>query len=604
MYLEHINGPADVKKLNIEELGMLADEMRQALLKKLSKTGGHFGPNFAVVELTAALHYVFDSPKDKIVFDVAHQCYSHKMLTGRKEAYLFEEHYHDVSGFTNQDESEHDFFRIGHTSTSVSLACGLAKARDMKGAKENIIAVIGDGSLSGGEALEGLDFAGEMKTNLIIVVNDNEMSIAENHGGIYKNLKLLRDSAGTAELNLFKAMGLEYMYVEEGHDVKALVEAFEKVKDSDKPVVVHVHTVKGKGHKPAEENKEGWHYNAPFDLEVGYPVPKGTSNENYADLTADYLIEKMKNDKDVVAITSGTPGIIGFGPEKRAVCGEQFIDVGIAEEHAVALASGMAANGGKPVYGVCSTFMQRSFDQLSQDLCLNKNPATILVFGASVYGMHDATHIGIFDIPMISHIPNLVYLAPTNKEEYLAMLDYAIEQKEHPVAIRVPGGNVVSTGMPCEKDFGRLNEYEVAIPGRGIAIIALGGFFGIGLELTKIISDETGHLPTLINPCYITGLDEEVLNELKRSHKVVITMEDGILEGGFGQKIASFYGDSDMKVLNYGLRAEFIDRYNNGEVLKENRLDAKLIFDDIAEVMERVSRSNPCSTCKSCSTDK
>lgn len=581
MYLENINGPSDVKKLTIEEMNKLAAEMRDALLKRASIHGGHFGPNFGMVEATIALHYVFESPEDKMVYDVSHQTYPHKMLTGRKDAYLYEEHYDDVSGYSNPHESEHDFFNVGHTSTSVSLACGLAKARDLKGGKGNVIAVIGDGSLSGGEAFEGLDFASELKSNLIIVVNDNDMSIAENHGGLYGNLKLLRETDGKAECNFFKAMGLDYVYVGNGNDIGALIDAFKSVKDAGKPVVVHIVTLKGKGYKPAEEDKETWHWHMPFDIKTGKPL-MDFDGEDYSSVTAEYLLDKMKKDKSVVAITSATPTVMGFTADKRHEAGSQFVDVGIAEETAVALASGIAAGGGKPVYGVYSSFIQRTYDQLSQDLCINNNPATIIVYAASVYGMNDVTHLGIYDIPMISNIPNLVYLAPTTKEEYLAMLEWSIEQNEHPVAIRVPDGEMISDGKKVSKDFSELNRYEITEKGSKIAVIGLGSFYGLACKAAKEIESRTGVKATLINPYYITGTDDELLESLKADHDVVITLEDGMLDGGFGEKIACFYGNSDVKVLNYGLKKEFLDRYDVNEVLKENHLTPEQIADDLS----------------------
>ena len=558
--------------------------MRSALLEKLSHHGGHFGPNFGMVEAIIAMHYIFDSPKDKIVFDVSHQSYCHKMLTGRKDAFLQQEKYDDVSGYTNPEESEHDFFNVGHTSTSVSLACGLAKGRDLKGDKENIIAVIGDGSLSGGEALEELDFAAELKSNLIIVVNDNDMSIAENHGGLYQNLKLLRDTEGKAECNLFKAMGLDYVFVKDGNDIEAMKSAFASVKDIDHPVVVHICTQKGKGYALAEQNKEAWHWCMPFDKETGKSLVN-FDGEDYSGLTAEYLLKKMKEDKTVVAITSATPTVMGFTADKRAEAGSQFVDVGIAEEHAVALASGIAANGGKPLYGVYSTFIQRTYDQLSQDLCINSNPATIVVFAASVFGMNDVTHLGIYDIPMMSNIPNLVYLAPVTREEYLAMLDFAMNQTEYPVAIRVPGGALISDGKTVTKDYSKLNQYEVTKKGSKVAIIALGGFYSLGQQAAEKIKEESGVDATLINPVYITGQDEALLEDLKKDHDVVITLEDGCLDGGFGEKIARFYGASDMKVLNFGLKKEFLDRYDVAEVLKENHLTPEQIARDVAAVL-------------------
>ena len=578
MYIEKINGPEDVKKLNIEEMTALAEEMRHALLKRASIHGGHFGPNFGMVEAIIALHYVFESPKDKMVFDVSHQTYPHKMLTGRKDAYLYEEHYDDVTGYSCPQESEHDHFTIGHTSTSVSLACGLAKARDLRGESANVIAIIGDGSLSGGEALEGMDFAAELDSNMIIVVNDNDMSIAENHGGLYSNLKLLRETNGQAECNLFKAMGLDYVYVDHGYDVRELIGAFKQVKDSKKPVVVHINTLKGKGYKPAEEHKEEWHWHLPFDIETGkshFPEV-----EDYSSVTCEYLIEKMKKDPTVVAITSGTPTILGFTQEKRKQAGRQFVDVGIAEETAVALASGIAKGGGKPVYGVYSSFIQRTYDQISQDLCIDGNPATIVVYTGSVFGMTDVTHLGLQDIPMLSNIPGLVYLAPTTKEEYLSMLDWSVEQKEMPVAIKLPGGDMISDGREVTKDWSQLNTYEVTEKGSKIALIGLGTFYSLALQTAEMLEKKGIHA-TVINPYYITGLDKGLLEKLKADHDTVVTLEDGILNGGFGEKIARFYGSSDMKVYNYGLKKEFLDRYDVNEVLKENHLTAEQIVNDV-----------------------
>ena len=580
MYLEKINGPEDVKKLTDDEMIKLAAEMRNALLKRASIHGGHFGPNFGMIETTIALHYVFDSPKDKIVYDVSHQTYPHKMLTGRKDAYLYEDKYDDVSGYSNPHESEHDFFTIGHTSTSISLASGLAKARNLKGEDGNVIAVIGDGSLSGGEALEGLDYAAELDGNFIIVVNDNDMSIAENHGGMYKNLKKLRETDGKAECNLFKAMGLDYVYVKEGNNVRVLIDAFKKVKDSKKPVVVHISTLKGKGYKPAEEHKEEWHYNGPFDIETGKPLGE-MEGEDYSGVTADYLLKKMKQDKSVVAITSATPTVLGFTKDKREEAGKQFMDVGIAEETAAAIASGIAVNGGKPVWGVYSTFVQRAYDQISQDICINNSPATIVTFAGSVYGMNDVTHLGLYDIPMLSNIPNLVYLAPTTKEEYLAMLDWSIEQTEHPVAIKLPGGEMVSDGKQITKDFSVLNKYEMTQQGKKVAFIGLGTFYSLAVGAAAELEKKTGVKPTVINPYYITGTDEQMLEELKKEHDVVVTIEDGILDGGFGEKIARFYGDSVVKVLNFGLKKEFPDRYDVDEMLKKNHLTKELILTDI-----------------------
>ena len=587
MYLENINSPEDVKRLSIENLNILANEIRHALLTKLSAHGRHIGPNLGMVEATIALHYVFNSPVDKIVYDVSHQSCAHKMLTGRKDAFLHAEEYDEVTGYTNPQESKHDFFTIGHTSTSVSLACGLAKARDLKRGRENIIAVIGDGSLSGGEAYEGLSNAGETGTNLIVVVNDNEMSIAENHGGLYQNLKALRDSDGQTPCNFFKSLGLDYIYVKDGNDITALIHAFTQVKDIPRPVVVHIHTLKGKGYTLAETYKERFHWGMPFNLETGQPLSDGGNTEDYCNLTGKFLLEQMQKDPTVVAISSGTPAVIGFNPERRQQAGKQFVDVGIAEEHAVALASGIAANGGRPVYGVYSTFIQRCYDQLSQDLCINRNPAVISVFLGGSAGMNDETHLGFFDIPLISNIPNIVYLAPTCKEEYFAMLEWGIKQTTHPVAVRVPGPVVIESGETFDTDYSELNRYKITCQGERVAIIALGNFYPLGVSVCLKLQEETGIQATLINPRYITGVDNQLLEDLRTNHQLVITLEDGVLDGGFGEKIARYYGDSEMKVKNYGLKKEFADRFVLEELLKENHLTDTQITNEIREIIDK-----------------
>lgn len=585
MLLQKINAPEDIKKLSKQELIQLSGEVRETLLKKLSEHGGHIGPNLGIVELTVALHYVFNSPEDKIVYDVSHQSYVHKMLTGRKDAFLNAAEYDEVSGYSNPQESAHDFFEIGHTSTSISLACGLAKARDLKSEKGNVIALIGDGSLSGGEAYEGLNNVAEQGTNMIVIVNDNEMSIAENHGGLYGNLRELRETEGKCPCNFFKAMGFEYHYVKDGHNFDQLLSVLEEVKDIDHPTVIHVHTIKGKGYAPAEENKELWHWGIPFELETGQSKFAMGSGESYENLTAEYLLKAMKEDPEVVAITSGTPMVFGFHKARRQEAGKQFVDVGIAEEHAVALASGIAKNGAKPVYGVYGTFIQRTYDQLSQDLCINNNPAAILVFAASVYGMTDVTHLGIYDIALMGNIPNLVYLAPTCKEEYMAMMEWAVHQKDHPVAIRVPAIGVVESGVKDTTDYSKLNQYKVTKKGKDVAIIALGDFYSMGEGIIEALAKE-GTQATLINPKYITGLDEALLEELKENHSLVITLEDGILEGGFGQKIASYYGTSDMKVKNYGIKKSFPDRYVPEELLRENGISVEQITADIKAILK------------------
>ena len=578
-YLDRINAPQDLKKFNIHEMNGLADEIRQAILNRDSMIGGHVGPNLGIVEATIALHYVFDSPKDKIVYDVSHQSYPHKLLTGRKNGFLTKEGMSVISGYTNPAESEHDFFKVGHTSTSVSLACGLAKAHDLKSEKHNVIALIGDGSLSGGEALEGFSNAAVLNSNIIIVVNDNEMSIAENHGGLYNNLRLLRETKGTAECNMFKALGFDYLYVEDGNSLESLIAAFKQVKDTPRPTVVHIRTLKGKGYKPAEENKERWHWNVPFEIESG-KAKIDMSGENYNDITYDYLIDKIAKDKTVVAVNAGTPGAVGLTPERRAKLGQNFVDVGIAEEHAVAFSSALAKGGCKPVYMVLSSFIQRAYDQLSQDLAINNNPAVILVSWAGISSA-DVTHLGCFDIAMISNIPNIVYLAPTSKEEYLSMLDWAVDQNEHPVVIRIPSV-VTHSASAVEKDYGALNRYQIAQKGSQVALIAAGSFFGLGQQVADRLK-EKGINATLINPRYLSGIDENVLDKLRSNHSLVATLEDGIVNGGFGEKIASFYGTSAMKVLNFGAKKEFTDRTPLDEIYQRNHLTVEQIVADITK---------------------
>lgn len=580
MDINNIHSSADIKSLGPDELTDVCAQIRTTLLTKLSRHGGHVGPNLGMVEMSVALHYVFDLPKDKIVYDVSHQSYVHKMLTGRMEAFTDPAHYDDVTGYTNPRESATDLFTIGHTSTGVSLAGGLVKARELMGGDENIIAVVGDGSLSGGEAFEGLDYAATLKSKFIIVVNDNEMSIAENHGGLYSNLRDLRESNGQCECNYFKAMGLDYRYVAYGNDLRSLIEAFEDVKRLNHPVVVHIHTQKGEGYAPAEAHKERFHFSAPFDVATGNLLNMNEAPD-YGDITAEHLLEMMKQDPSVVAITAGTPGVIGFGPERRRLAGEQFVDVGIAEQEAVALASGIAKGGGKPFFGVVSSFVQRAYDQLSQDMAINSTSPVIGIFYGTVLGMNDVTHLGWFDIALISNIPGVVYLAPTCKEEYLAMLTWAMKQNGYPVALRVPGTKVVESGRTYPSDYSDINKYSVEHKGDSVAIIAAGAFFSRGEQLRKLLADK-GVDATLINPRFLSGLDVELLDSLRHDHQLVVTLEDGVLDGGFGEKVARFYGtDKDMMVKCYGLKKEFADRYSYQQILEQNHLMPEQMTDEI-----------------------
>ncbi|MCD8377819.1 MAG: 1-deoxy-D-xylulose-5-phosphate synthase [Candidatus Gastranaerophilales bacterium] len=583
MILDKINTPKDLKSCSIEELNTLSDEMRELIIKKVNTTGGHMGPNLGIIECTIALHYVFNSPYDKIVFDVSHQCYPHKILTGRKEGFTNPEKYYEYTGYTAPEESEHDIFKVGHTSTSVSLAVGLAKSRDLRGGDENIIALIGDGSLSGGEAYEGLNNAAVLGSNIIIIVNDNDMSIAPNQGGLYDNLRLLRQTKGKAECNFFKSLGFDYYYVDEGNNIEKMIETLKSVKNTNHPVIVHISTIKGHGLAAAEENKEAFHWIMPGTLDENKPVLP--VSENYNTITTDYILEHAKQDRTIIAISPATPGAYGFTPDFRAKLGQQYTDVGIAEEHAVALASALAKSGAKPILSVLSSFIQRTYDQLSQDLCLNNSPVTLLIHWGGLSDA-DATHLGAFDIPILGNIPNLVYLAPTCKEEYLAMLDWSVSQTDYPVAVRVPFGQFVSTGVKDDTDYSILNRFKMVERGSDIAIIGLGNFFKLAKEVKNEIKSRFKIESSLINPKFITGIDKDMLNELKSDHRLVITLEDGIIDGGFGQKISGFYGNSDIKVLNYGGFKEFTDRTPISELYTRYHLTKELIADDIDKYLK------------------
>ena len=580
--LNSIKSPEDIRKMSIPELTKLAAEMRSTLLEKLSAHGGHIGPNLGMVEAVIALHYVFDTPQDKIIFDVSHQTYPHKMLTGRMQAFTDPAHYDDVTGYTNPSESEYDLYSLGHTSSAVALAAGVAKARDLKGEKENVVAVIGDGSLSGGVAFEGLDYGATLGTNFIVVVNDNQMSIAENHGGIYADLRLLRNSNGTAEPNLFRSMGYAYRYVNYGNDLKSLIDMFRSVKDINYPVVVHINTMKGMGLPVAEANKEEFHYNGPFDLKTGAPLHEDEPKDepqDYSELFARDMLRKMKENERVVAITAGTPGVLGFDPARRREAGRQFIDVGIAEQAAIDVASGLAKGGMRPVVGFVSSFLQRAYDQFSQDIALNKQAATFVVFYGSMFGMNDETHLGFFDIALLSNIPNLLYLAPTCKEEFEAMLDWSVKQDKQAVVIRTPGSMVVSNSEIKLLDDYSKPDYEIVRKGGNVALIGAGSMFGIMAKAADLLAQKDVEV-TLINPRNLSTLDTASLDSLK-DYSVVITAEDGIVDGGYGQKVASYLGEAPVKVVNLGLPKEFLNRYKYSELQKACGLTPEQIADKV-----------------------
>lgn len=576
MLLTQTTTPEDVKALDRAELPLLCGEIRHAILESSAAVGGHVAPNLGVVELTVALHRVFNSPTDKIVFDVSHQTYAHKALTGRAYTYIDPTRYGEASGFANPDESEHDLFAMGHTSTSVSLGCGLAHARDLAGDSYNVITIIGDGSLSGGLAFEGFNNAAELDSNLIIVVNDNDQSIAENHGGLYRNLAELRASNGTCERNVFRAMGLDYRYLDAGNDVLALVDVLQELRDIDHPIVLHVSTAKGKGFEPAQSDPERWHHVGPFDMATGRKLCPGHPSEpaprTYADITGEALSAAIERDPQVVGITAATPYIMGFTPELRAAAGKQFVDVGIAEEHAVTFATALARSGAKPVFGVYGTFLQRAYDELWHDLCLNDAPATILVFGASIFGTTSETHLSFFDISMLGGLPNMHYLAPACMEEYLSMLSWSLDHREHPVAIRVPGIGLVSRPdlAPAEDTDYSAVRYNVVRQGRDVAVLALGDFFELGERVANRLAAEYGIEATLVNPRFAAELDRKFLDSLVAEHRVVVTLEDGILDGGWGERVACYLACTPVRARTFGIAKGFPDRYDPNELLAQN----------------------------------
>lgn len=583
--LNKIENPADVKRLSLPELENLAADIREALFNRLTQIGGHFGPNFGSVEAEIAMHRVFNSPADKFIFDVSHQCYAHKMLTGRKSGYIDSAHLKDDSGFTNPDESVHDLFNVGHTSTSISLATGMARARDLLGGKENVIAFIGDGSLSGGEALEALNYAGsEIEGNLVIIVNDNEMAIAETHGGIYRNLKELRETGGKSANNIFKSFGLEYLYEENGNDIQSLIRVFEKAKDFPRPIVVHIHTQKGKGYKLAEENKEAWHWCMPFDRKTGKCTLDFGSGESYEELTAELLVKKAKSDPKILVISPAMPMSVGLGPEKRKELGKQYTDTGIAEEQAIAMASGASKRGAKPVVVTNATFLQRTYDQMSQDAAINKSPMAVILNYCGFNTLTDITHLGIFLNAIYGNIPNVRVLAPTNKAEYLAMVNFAIDQRERPTIVLIPGNGVIEDGRPAECDYSKVS-FRIEQKGSRVAIIALGDFYKRGEALARNVQETLGFVPTLVNPRFASDIDTDTLEALKKDHQVVVTLEDGIVEGGFGEKVATFYAGSPVKVKVYGLEKKFYDRYDPEALLESLGITSEAMTESIQTLL-------------------
>ena len=584
MELENIKSPKDIKGLSYEELENIAEQMRQAVLNRCSQIGGHVGPNLGSVETIIAMHYVFDAPVDKLVYDVSHQAFPHKMLTGRVDGYLYRQDFSKVGEYTSPVESpEYDIFWAGHTSPALSLCVGLAKARNLKNDNYNIVALVGDGALSGGEAFEGLDAGGALDSNLICILNDNQMSIAEDHGGMYKHLQHLRETNGTASDNLFKAFNWDYVYVAEGNNVRKLIETLQQVKGSKKPTVVHVNTQKGEGYKPAEEYREAFHFRDPFDIATGelLMVPEGP---NSTSVLKDFINRSFKKYPTFLAISSATPDSFGLNAKEREMLGEHYIDVGIAEQTGVAVMAGAARDGAKVVYSVVGTFLQRAYDQLMEDWAMDPSPALMVVAETGIRATKDETHLGFWDIPMITSIPDIIYLAPANLEEFDAMLEWGLAQDNFKVAVRQPVYSVEHADYDVDKDYSALNKFKVLKEGKDVAVIGAGDFLVKARKVVDLLTQK-GINATLINPRFVSGVDKDLLLKLENDHKVVVTLEDGSVEGGFGQRVASELGASSMKVLNFGMEKKFVDRYNANELEKEYNLLPEQIVDKIMDIL-------------------
>ncbi len=578
--LNEINEPQDLKGLSLAQLQQLAGEMRQLVLERDSAIGGHIGPNLGIMEVTLAFHYVFDSPHDKVIWDVSHQSYPHKMLTGRKLGFLDPDHYGDVTGYTAPEESDHDFFEIGHTSTSIALAVGMAQARDMRHKHENLVAVIGDGSLSGGLAFEGLNNAAKLKSNLIIVVNDNQNSIAKNQGGLYAGLAELRRTKGQSENNLFKFMGLDYRFVANGNDLAAMISTFQEVKDIDHPSVLHVVTQKGAGYAPAIAEPERYHWRPAFDLTTGENKQPAVK-ESYSAAVVDELIRQVEDGIPVAAITAAIPGVFDLHRFEQRFP-DHYFDVGIAEQMAVSSAVAMAQGGIRPVVFQNSTFLQRAFDQLVHDMALNDLPVVMIVRNGTI-ASGSVTHQGSFDISYISSLPNVEYLAPTSVEEMISMLRWAIKQTETPVVIRQPEKPLLH--RPATQDDYSTIDYEIAHQGSEVAIMAVGDFWTLGEEVVAQLKRKLNIDASLINPKSVTNIDREDLHYLQERHDLVVTLEDGNLSGGFGEMIDRYFGATNIKVLNFGAPREFADNVPADVLAEWYHLTPEQIIDDIERVL-------------------
>lgn len=623
MVLDKIQKENDIKKLDEEQLKELADEIREFLIEKISRTGGHLASNLGVVELTMALHLTLNFPEDKLIWDVGHQSYTHKLLTGRKDGFDDLRKYGGMSGFPKRKESPCDAFDTGHSSTSISAGLGYVAARELLGEEHNVVSVIGDGSLTGGMAFEALNNASRLKSNFIIVLNDNNMSISENVGGMSKYLNGLRTAQAYTDLKkgvedtlkripgrgdrivsqirktksgikqllvpgmFFEDMDITYLGPVDGHDIKKLVRVFHEAKRVDHAVLVHVITKKGKGYAPAEENPAKFHGLGPFDIETGEPKEAG-GPDSYTQVFSKVLLDIAKKDEKVAAITAAMADGTGLAAFAKRFP-QRFFDVGIAEEHAMTFAAGLAAGGMKPVFAVYSSFLQRAYDQALHDVCLQDLPVVIAVDRAGLVGSDGETHQGVFDISFLTTIPNMTVISPKNRWEMADMLRFAVDFR-HPIAIRYPRGAAYE-GMRQFRAPVEYGKSEVIYEEEDIAIIFVGHMAELADSVRRILK-ETGYNCSLVNARFVKPLDEKLLEELAKDHKLFVTIEENVITGGFGEQVMDYVSRAalDVHVRNIGISDEYVEHGNVEVLRKEVGLDkdtiAKQAVSDYLRIME------------------
>lgn len=621
MYLEKVNYPEDLKKLDLKKLPILSDEIRKFLINAVSETGGHLSSNLGVVELTVALHYCFNCPKDKIVWDVGHQSYTHKILTGRKNEFSTLRKKDGLSGFPRIGESEYDTFSTGHSSTSIAVALGIAKARDLKRQNYNVLAVIGDGAMTGGLAYEALNNACKSNTKMVIILNDNQMSISPNVGAMSQYLSNLRTTQKYLNAkddiqhklnsmpvigkpiynfldktkntvkhtimpnNVFEALGIRYIGPVDGHDITQLVHVFNRIKNLKGPVLIHVMTKKGKGYKPAEINPSVYHGVGKFDKEVGV-IQSSVSPKTYSKILGEKLLLMAAYNKKICAITAAMPESTGLGQFAKTYP-ERFFDVGIAEEYAVTFSSGLAVSGYVPVFAVYSTFLQRAYDQILHDVCLSNLHTVFCIDRAGIVGSDGETHQGIYDISFLLSIPNLVILAPKNGKELEDMFEYAVNKLNCPVAIRYPRGkasevlNDVNT--PIE-----LGKSEIIYEGTDIAIVSFGAMMDVAIDVYSDLK-EKGYNPTLINARFAYPMDSECIKSLAKNHRYIYTLEDNILSGGFGEHFTMEIvnsGEKSCSVFNFAFPNAYIEQGSREQLFEKYGMDKEHILEKILKRIE------------------